>query len=146
MCDEDVVTATRGSFDFDVWRTTQQFGNLRFNTVDRVNLTRLQSSSTGSCIVQDDQLNIIVVAHFVSGPVVRVLCERHAHTRFISLKRVKACADCCCWIVKSAIWLNDQVVVRHQVWKVSVTNREGQFKHIAICAHRFDAFHDTKCT
>ena len=68
-----------------------------------------------------------------------------AHAWLINFDLIGAGADACRRIIHAAIGLNDQVVVRHQIGKVSVAAGQVHDQRIAVGGHAFDAAHDAQC-
>ena len=141
MHDEHVVAGTGVVADGDARHTLDQVDNLRLDAVDYVDLTTLQRRRARRRVVDDDDFDLVGMAHLVALPVVGEALADMAHAGLVDLDLVGAGADAGIGLVLTAIRLDDQVIVAEQIGKVGVGLLQGQHHFLAVDLYGVDALH-----
>ena len=121
----------------------EEFRHFRVDTVDHVDLTRLQGRVPRGVVVDDDDLDTIIVAA-VRVPVGCVLLERVADARLFLDDLVRSGADAGIRVVDAALGLNHEVIVCKKERQVGVRASHRQDDVVAISLDVLDALHDAK--
>ena len=88
-----------------------QVDDLRLDAVDHVDLAALQGRGARGGVVDDDDLDLVGMAHLVALPVVGEALAAVAHAGLVDRDLVRAGANAGIGLVLAAVRLDDQVIV-----------------------------------